>query len=60
VLLAAADYRSERVGEAVLMTLVALTCAACLSALVIRSRITAPLSEALAAFLPRASRKPCP
>ena len=60
VLLAAADYRSERVGEAVLMTLVALTCAACLSALVIRSRITAPLSEALGAFLPRASRKPCP
>ena len=59
-LLAVADYRSQHVGDAVLMTLVALTCAACLSALVIRSRITAPLSDALAAFLPRASRKPCP
>jgi hypothetical protein len=59
-LLMAAEYQSSRFGDAVLMTLVALACAACLSAFVIRSPITAPLSEALNAFLPRASRKPCP
>jgi hypothetical protein len=59
-LLMAAEYQSEHLGDAVLMTLVALACAACLSALLIRSSITAPLSEALSAFLPRASRKPCP
>lgn len=59
-LLVAANYRSDRVGDAVLMTLVALTCAVCLSAFVIRSPIAAPLSDALSAFLPRASRKPCP
>ena len=59
-LLVAAQYRSEHIGDAVLITLCALACAACLSALVIRSPITAPLSAALGAFLPRASRKPCP
>lgn len=59
-LLIAANYQSEHFGDAVLMTLVALACAACLSAFVLRSPITAPLSEAIGAFLPRASRKPCP
>jgi hypothetical protein len=59
-LLAAADYQSRQVGDAVLVTLVALTCLVCLSALVIRSSLAAPLSEALGGFLPRAGRKPCP
>jgi hypothetical protein len=56
----AAEYQSERFGDAVLITLVALACAACLSAFVMRSPITAPLTDALGAFLPRAIRKPCP
>src|SRR4029079_8927481 len=43
-LLMAADYRSQHIGDAVLMTLVALTCAVCLSALVMRSSLAAPLS----------------
>ena len=60
VLVAAADYQSQHFGDAVLMALVALTCLACLSAVVIRSPLAAPLSDALGAFLPRASRKPCP
>ncbi len=59
-LLMAAEYQSSHFGDAVLMTLVALAIAACLSAFLIRSPITAPLSEAVGSFLPRASRKPCP
>jgi hypothetical protein len=59
-LLMAAQYRSEHYGDAVLMTLCVLTCAVCLSAFVMRSPIVSPLLHAISAFMPRASRKPCP
>ena len=60
VLLAAAQQGSERTGGIVLVTLCALAIVVCLSALAIRAPIVAPFSNALGAFLPRASRKPCP
>ena len=60
VLLAAAQQGSERIGGIVLATLCALAFVVCLSAFAIRSPIVAPFSSALSAFLPRASRKPCP
>lgn len=59
-LLAAAQQGSERTGTLVLATLLALAVVATLSALASRSPFVAPFSSALAAFLPRARRKPCP
>jgi hypothetical protein len=60
VLLAAARQASKSTGEIVLVTLCAIASVICLAAFAARSPMAAPLSTALGAFLPRASRKPCP
>jgi hypothetical protein len=57
LLVAAAQRESHGVGSIVLAALCVLTCVVCLAA---HSSFGAPLSSALGAFLPRASRKPCP
>ena len=56
---AAIERQSDEVGNAILSLIAVLACIACMSALVMRSA-TIPLADALARFIPRASRKPCP
>ena len=57
-LVAVAEKQSDELGGYVLGIVCVLACIGCASALI--SRTTSPFSDALARFLPRASRRPCP
>lgn len=60
LLRAAAQAESERIGNQVLAALFITSFLVCLGALVLRTPLATPLTSALRAFVPRASRRTCP
>jgi hypothetical protein len=60
VLRRAASAESDRVGGLVFLTVCALAVAACIAVLIGRTPLAPRLTDGLIAFLPRATRKPCP